>query len=157
MDLHPVIIHFPIALLTIYALLEIIRIPWLTKAAWYFPVKATFVFIGWLGAAAAVTTGLTTTGVPSITGEWPKLLATHKNFGLATVAVFGVIAIAYLLVAKKKENAFTRLLMRPPVLVALAIVGLACVTITGALGGAMIYGADVDPAVRFIYDLLIGG
>ena len=39
------------------------------------------------------------------------------------------------------------------VLVGLA--GLALITITGALGGAIVRGPDVDPVARFVYNMII--
>jgi len=34
-----------------------------------------------------------------------------------------------------------------------ALIGAVCLTITGALGGAMVYGPTSDPFVSFIYTL----
>lgn len=157
MDLHPMIVHFPVALLTVYALLEIARLPMFRRSVWWFPVKTVFLLLGWLGSVAAVTTGLTTSEAARITGEWPKLIAVHKNFGIATLVVFGVIALAYVFAAQKKDNAFSKFILRAPVVIPLALLGLAFVTITGALGGAMAYGADVDPVVSIMYKLFVGG
>ena len=150
------IVHFPIALLTVYAIFEVCRVPRLTRMSWYMPVKAIFLILGWLGSAAAVLTGLVTSEASNIVGEWPKLVAVHKNFGIATLIVFGIVALAYVFAAKQKDNAFSKFILRTPVVIPLAILGLAFVTITGALGGAMVYGADVDPVVRIIYNLFVG-
>ena len=37
----------------------------------------------------------------------------------------------------------------------LALLGLIAITITGGLGGAIVYGKDVDPIVSFIYKLTV--
>lgn len=150
------IVHFPVALLTVYAIFEICRMPRLTKMSWYMPVKAVLLILGWLSSAAAVFTGLVTSEAANITGEWPKLTAVHKNFGILTLVAFGIIALAYVFAMQKPGNAFSKFVLRAPVVIPLAIIGLAFVTITGALGGAMAYGADVDPVVHIIYNLFVG-
>ena len=38
--------------------------------------------------------------------------------------------------------------------VIVGLIGLMLITITGALGGSIVYGTDTDPAVRFIYKIL---
>lgn len=155
MDIHPVTVHFPVALLTVYALFEIFRIPKLTKMAWYVPVKIVFLVLGWIGSIAAVFTGLTTSEAANIVGTWPTLVATHKNFGIATLVVFGISTVSYGCAALKNDNVCSKFILRAPIVIALAVIGLGCVTVTGALGGAMMYGANVDPFVGLIVNLLV--
>jgi hypothetical protein len=37
----------------------------------------------------------------------------------------------------------------------LAIVGLILITVTGALGGILVYGPDVDPVAKLLYSLIV--
>jgi uncharacterized membrane protein len=98
MNLHPIFVHFPIALLTLYAGLEVVRLPILTRQTWYFYAKAVLVIAGALGAIPTVITGL-------IVGEGlendlviGKIVQMHEKFAFASLVVFGVLAIIYLLV-----------------------------------------------------------
>ncbi len=42
-----------------------------------------------------------------------------------------------------------------PLVIVLAIAGLVLMTVVGALGASLVYGPEIDPAVSFIYHLLI--
>ncbi len=159
MNLHPILVHFPIALLTVYAVIEIARVPAVTKQSWWFPMKAGFAILGALAAVPTFFTGWIQE--QGIDGEVPKLLDVHGDFALYTLLCFALLAAAHVVVILKAQ-APARLvraaafILRPAVAVPLAVLGLVFVTVTGALGGTMIYGPDIDPAARVIYDILIG-
>ena len=57
MNIHPILVHFPIALLTTYAFFECIRFKKLMELREWFYIKATFLFLGGLGALAAAQAG----------------------------------------------------------------------------------------------------
>jgi len=171
MNLHPMLVHFPIALLTIYALLELVRVKKLLESATWLAIKTIFVVFGSLGALAAVLTGDV---AADLIGE-TALSELHSSFGVATAWIFGVLAVIYLVVffdryarlrvsvvlsetsklrqICKKVIDSAGLVQRSLFMPLVALGGLIMVTITGALGGAIVYGPDIDPAVRFIYSL----
>lgn len=164
---HQVLVHFPIALLTIYALLELARFPAVTKSAWWFPVKAAFVLLGSASSVATVLSGLLLVG--NATDVLPKIVIVHRNMAFLTLIIFAILALAHLVIiaqhskhwakmpqgiAEKKLRA-AKFVLQPWVCVPLAIAGLLAVTATGALGGAMSFGPDIDPVSRFMYDLFI--
>ena len=170
MNVHPFIVHFPVALLSIYCL----RVRSLTSAPYWFYVKGSFVIIGASGAGAAYKSG-----------EWAKellgdngleqLIETHARWAKLSTLLFGLIAILYiaawisrsetlrkveewmglnnlwLYTALKKTGNY---LVDSFLMILPALIGLAGIVITGALGGAIVYGPDIDPFVRTIYDLL---
>jgi|SRR3989344_4725701 len=138
MDLHPVIVHFPVALLSLYSVLEIIRFK-------NIQTKSLLVVLGTLGSYAAYITGLINKN--SIVGEIPPALNWHQIFATITLVIFTIISIYYLTRSKKEW-------LPPFLLVILAILGLAFITLTGALGGSLVYGPDTDPFVKFIYSIL---
>ncbi len=168
MNYHVALVHFPVALLTVYAVLEIVRIPWLNKRPGWREVKFVFLLLGTLGSYAAVQTG----GMieHQFTSE-RSLVRMHSTFAGYTVALFTVLTLMYIItLVEEKWNlsarisgtlgkiwkaivSLVRLLMRPAPLIVLALAGLALVTITGALGGSIAYGPDVDPVAHFVYHL----
>ncbi len=165
MNIHPIFVHFPIGLLTIYALLELIQWKKLTTHRSWFDIKAALVVIGTILGLATLQTGEMAEeaiGQSSL----HDLIEMHSLFANVTMWIFGLIAASYIvifltrtqlnLVQKNWWRALVRLfefIQRSYVLVPLAFIGLITLTITGALGGSIVYGPDVDPVVNFIYHL----
>lgn len=168
MDLHPMIVHFPIALLTLYAIFEILPVArWYGKLPWT-AIKTILVVTGALGALAAVITG----GLAEETITNPaqrQVVELHENFAVTTAIIFGILAVARLKKWIRTEHplfmavrypsavatgdAIINFFLSTPVRILLALTGLAAITVTGALGGAMVHGPNIDPAVKFIYGL----
>jgi hypothetical protein len=95
-------------------------------------------------------------------GSSLPLVEIHSNWATASVWIFGVLSLVYLAAWLHREGVLKHAvgswceralsLWFTPVV---ALAGLAAITITGALGGAIVYGPDVDPAVKFIYSLVV--
>jgi uncharacterized membrane protein len=169
MNIHPAIVHFPIALLAIYALCELIRSKSLKDSFSWFAVKTTLVVVGFLGALASLSTG----EIAEEAYTESQLIEVHSNFAVATTWVFGIIALVYFLLFiykhfGEKINAklgvnlagrFEKVMLvttkaqQSLLMPILALVGLITLTITGGLGGAIVYGQNADPIVSFIYSL----
>ncbi|HCC83233.1 TPA: hypothetical protein DEP96_00090 [Candidatus Uhrbacteria bacterium] len=161
MDLHPILVHFPIALLSVYAVVEVVRWPKLVRTNWWFPLKSALVIIGSAASVVTFFSGWLLEQAAEQNGMVPRVMEMHGNFALYTAAVFGVLALAHVVVLLKKY--FNEQIMRiaesilqPLVAIPLAILGLLLITITGSLGGAMVYGPDVDPLVKFFYGIFVG-
>ena len=166
MDLHPIIVHFPIALLTLYGLAELLRFKALRDRVWWFYVKAALVIPGALTAGAAYLTG--NAAADALAGDYSlaPVIAAHENWAKATIIVFGMMAAFYVATFLLKEGwikeggyagklaggAERILAARLPVV--FALLGLAAITITGALGGSIVHGPEADPVVRVVYRLL---
>ncbi len=171
LNIHPMFVHFPIAFLTVYGGLELLRFKKILSQPWWFYVKMSFVVFGFLGALLALQTG----GL--IEDEFERsslgpLMETHASFATATTVVFGILAGLYLLTWFKlvsdsqawlKKNGIRQLwqllitthqvFYKPWFLISSAFAGLVLITITGALGGALVHGPEVDPVVSAIYHL----
>lgn len=165
MNIHPIFVHFPIALLSIYTLMEILHLPIFRRQPWWFYTKAVLLFVGTAGGFAAQQTGeLAEEGFRGTSTM--ALVELHSTYATATLWVFCVLSALYLLEWLRRENMWMNItvmhilykiettLFRSPILILAAIAGLLLVTITGALGGALVYGGDVDPVVSFFYHLL---
>lgn len=148
--LHPIIVHFPIALLTLYGVLELVRFQKFLDKPYWFYVKAVLISFGAVGALAGVITG-------GITSGWyiggPRIFVMHQIFGLATLILSVVIALGYHF-HWHKMNRFSEFVMKPKVLVVLALLLLFSITTVGGIGGAMVRGTDFDPLMKPIFILL---
>lgn len=163
MYIHPLIVHFPIALLMLYTFFEVVRLPWLVRQQWYFYVKAVLVTLGTLGAYAAI-----------ITGDWfaesiPKgapildVVETHEMMASITACIFTALALVYILLWLGREGVLKGWVLRlydklssrytTPLLVLGSIAGFVALSITGGLGASMVHGPDIDPFVTIIYNL----
>ncbi|MBX4195592.1 hypothetical protein KW796_01385 [Candidatus Parcubacteria bacterium] len=150
MNLHPIVIHFPIALLTLYSIFELIRFQKVIEKPYVFYIKAFLVTFGALGALAGVITGAITSGW-AIGG--PRIFALHQIFGLSTLILSIGIAKGYLF-HWQRPNWYSEHVLRPRVLVPLALLLLIAITITGGLGAAMTRGTHFDPFMAPIFKLL---
>lgn len=168
MDLHPLFVHFPIALLTLYSLLELVHK--FTKAAYWVRVRFILLVTGSIGAF-----------VSSATGEQAEhmlrdqslrsLVEMHSLFAGVTTWIYAALAVCYVVVLyshtpvyealRKANTKFANMLLRvctkivqSPLVILLAFLGLVALTFTGALGASIVYGPDFDPFTQFVYNLL---
>lgn|SRR5512135_150747 len=166
MNLHPIFVHFPIALLTVYAVLELARFKKLQERLYAFHVKATLVILGAVSSIPAYLTGSEQLEAMPPASPFYRTVVIHSHWALATVLIFGFLAAVkaaeWLLLEwtsmperLKKPLGWSRYVAKSALAPILALIGLACVTVTGALGGAIAYGPDVDPVVTFVYKLLV--
>ena len=165
--------HFPIALLTVYAVLECVWSVKFRTSESFFWSKFTLLTTGFLGACAALMTG---DGAEQVVGH-SALVETHSTFAGISTIIFAILLAMYLIRAYQKyPMARVTVLMEKhpflmtiytwkiriasyfldtPIVYLLAILGLIAITITGSLGGAIVYGPDADPIVQFIYHLFL--
>jgi uncharacterized membrane protein len=169
MNIHPILVHFPIALLTLYAVCELIPLKALTRQTYWFYVKAVLVITGTLGGVAAYLAGEAIED-QFATDSLSSLVETHATFALTSILIFAVLALAYKVAwinqssfgPRLQGNAiwrlttrFSRLILKPALRLPLALLGVLAITITGALGGAIAFGPNIDPVATFFYHLLV--
>lgn len=139
MNIHPLVVHYPIAFLTIYAVFELVRFRKIFEQPYWFYVKKVLIIVGWAGSIAAALTGF-------IASDWategPRIFVLHKSFAMMTVALSTISAIFYI------NNRQSR------VLVLIAVLILISITVTAGLGGAMTKGTQFDPFMGPIFKLL---
>lgn len=168
-SIHPVVVHFPIGLLTVYALLEIIPIKKIQADPRWIFAKRVLLFVGTLGVLVALQTGEERGGENLEPGS---VLAFHSLFATITTWIFGLLAGSQLvmtitgfvtrLVTKREWlyviwkiiERIARIVTMRPILIIGALAGLVSLTITGALGGGMVYGPDADPMVTAVFKML---
>jgi uncharacterized membrane protein len=137
---HPAFVHFPIALLCVALLLELLA-AWRRSPALAEVARVTLL-LGTLGAVVAAATGLwgepLTEGKPDSIERMSEL---HKNLGLV-VAGLAVLLSAWRLVAPKSLTAWRKGVY----VLALAAVA-ALVLYSGHLGGKLVYDHGVGVTI----------
>ena len=176
MNIHPILVHFPIALLTIYAIMEVLRFTKLQGMMGWWYAKAYLAVVGAVAVCAAFASGDETGGCSVLDpATHAKVFELHQTWAAVTVTIFVVIGFHYLIELLRRNpsvirftekshltqqiwnilSRLSRFIGTPIVLVVLALAGLCAITITGGLGGSIVYGPDVDPVVSFIYRFLV--
>jgi uncharacterized membrane protein len=179
MNIHPVLVHFPIALFTVYAVLELIRFKKINNQPYWFYVKGVLAITAAAGAGAAYLFGdiakeaIRNGAVKTVLVNSHQVIELHETWAKASLIISILLAAAYLCLWLNKYNAIeklpgqflkliwrmgtglSRFFVETPTIFAMVILGLIAITVTGALGGAIVYGPDADPIVRMIYGILI--
>src|SRR5665647_1199306 len=131
--LHPMIVHFPVALITVGFLFDLAYIFYkrefcMSRAGFYLMI------LGTIGAIAAFATGHLFTDEPTqgaILGVFEK----HENGALITLIVMILASIVrmYLVISEKEETNLKWLSF------CLYLIGFCAVVFTGFMGGTMVY------------------
>lgn len=174
MNIHPFFVHFPIALLVAYSVLELSGALWPAsrRVAWVSPVKVFTLFSGVLAALVALATG----GIAEDLIEGAArgyILEVHSPIAGVTTLLYGILAAAYTVrifemkgwgnqlfgsnrflapILRLKER-LAHIVLDTALLWIIALFALIGMIITGALGAAIVYGPDIDPIVSFVYHL----
>lgn len=172
MNIHPLMIHFPIGLLATYSVLEFIRYKKITSQPYWLYIKATLVILGTLSAYAAIFFGSMIENMFALIPEKNAIVPVHEIWAMITTVIFSLLAVCYFIVWVRNSNEensfgthkfwgkiFTLLVLismevtSSSISLLLAAAGLISITITGALGGAMVHGVHFDPFITFVYRL----
>lgn len=130
--LHPMLVHFPIALITVGFLADFMSLIF-KKEQCLSKVGLYLMILGTLGAIAAILTGEFFT--KELAGEAGKVQETHELFASITMYTMIIASFVRIFLAIKKREASNL----KWVAFSLYAVGAICVSITGFLGGTMVY------------------
>ena len=145
-NLHPLVVHFPIALLVVAPLVDLAGVVWPKPA---FPrAAATLLYgLGAVGVAAAYLTGRVAAQTIWLPGMSHSVVGEHWTWALRTVWFYGVFLAVRLVVLRTPARGPSRVLAVLLLLAGLAGVGL--LVRTGDRGGALVYqygvGTDRTP------------
>jgi uncharacterized membrane protein len=159
LNIHPAIVHIPIGILCLYSLLEIFSVKKLRAKSDWLLVKYVLVTAGFIGAVLALISGnMAAQGLRE-----SLIIERHAFFAWATTWVYGFIFLVYSLNYISRFNweinryykRQVSYLINSGMLAVLALLGLGLITITGALGGAMLYGRQSDPIISLVYRIFV--
>lgn len=128
---HPLIVHFPIALLMASLLIEALAlIFW--KEVWHVASLWTLL-LGWAGAVAAVLSGRQAMAVAKHSMEIHEIMERHEKAGYVVLVLATLLVIGRLL---KRDRLSSRQRWAAWIVLALACAGMAY---GATLGGEMVY------------------
>lgn len=169
MNFHPIIVHFPIALLSLYCVMEFVRFKKISSKEFWFYTKAILAILGSASTIPAVFAGKLSE--ESFTDRH-DLIEIHSSWAQGTTLLFGLIAFCYVVAVLNRNNLFKtnggvfnslwqlatklqRIILETKLIFPIALFGLLAVAITGALGGIIVYGQNLDPLTNFIYGIFV--
>ncbi|MEK6603597.1 MAG: DUF2231 domain-containing protein [Nitrospirota bacterium] len=140
--IHPMVVHFPIALLITSVVFDFLAMRWRHKS---FQDAGFYTLIaGLLGAAVAVLTGAMAEEVAEDKGIPESVLEIHEALGYATLLFFiGLLALRLLMRWKLISE-------RPALYLAMGVAGIMILSAAGYFGGSLVYdfGAGVSMPVK---------
>lgn len=164
-NIHPIIVHFPIALLFLYSIIKILPlVKWFPQVAWRQTERILLVF-GVLGAFIANTTGEVAEHLARPNHD---LVEMHALFASASTWIYGLLLSGELLsilipfmstkISLPKTMNYLglieKILTQKLLSKVLAFFGLIAISITGMLGGVMVYGLSADPLAKIVLKIL---
>ena len=130
-SVHPLVVHFPIALLLTAVLLDVAAL-FLKRPAIH-RIALWNLSLGTIGAAVAVLTGLEAEDIAKHSFEIWQVIELHKRLGITTL-ILGIMVSAF---RWSKRDQLSR---RARLVTLAAMIGMASTVSTGAyLGGRLVY------------------
>jgi uncharacterized membrane protein len=164
-NIHPLFVHFPIALLFVYSIIKILPLQkWFPVVTWKH-IERALLLVGVLGAFAALSTGEI---AEHLTRPNHDLVEAHALFATTATWMYGLLLIGEILsvamswmttkitsLKTLKVITFVKDLLTHPILsTTLAVLGLITISIAGLLGGVMVYGTSADPIAGTVLKIL---
>ena len=165
MNIHPLVVHFPIALLFLYSVIQLLPLrTWFPRVEWK-QIERVLLVVGFFGALVALATGDT---AEHIFHPNRQLVEMHSTFaGLATVLYGALLSGEILTIINPKilpKISYTwirnilisleKLLCNKTFSKTISLVALIAISTTGLLGGVMVYGATADPVAGIVLKML---
>lgn len=162
-NIHPILVHFPIAFLLLYSAVKILPLEKLFPIIAWKHIERVLLLSGLLGAIGSILTGDVARHMVQPNRQ---LVEIHETFAYLSTWIYGFLLVVEI-IAISKYNQFIKIQMINDILLfvennfskglvskLLAFLGIISISITGLLGGAMIYGVSADPLAPIILKLL---
>lgn len=133
MPVHPMLVHFPIALFTMFVLLEIIWM--LFQKEWIKNSSVLAIFLGLLFSVPTILSGEASAENFEKLQQFESLIETHETFAKITAFTFLIAFIVkILLIRTNKLNTKTNWIV-----LVISLIGLYLLIQTGLKGGELVY------------------
>lgn len=169
MNIHPIFLHFPIALFIVYSILEFLPLSRFNLKINWRQVKIVLLVLGVLGALATLPTGEMAEKLITDAHKL-EMVEVHAVFATIATVIFSILAVLYLVgwvdemygpvrrpqfltVIWQVLERLKKIVIDTKLRYLLVFVGFATIVIAGALGGAISHGPNTDPVVSIIYNL----
>ncbi|NOX88325.1 MAG: hypothetical protein GXO77_04805 [Calditrichaeota bacterium] len=134
-NIHPLIIHFPIALLFLAVLADVLGLVF-KKYRWFNKAAIGLFFTGWLGAVAAYLSGREAAEIVKIPSVAFPVISRHADLALIVVWFFGIYALLRIVLSWK---GWDRKIAVSVILFLIGAGGLILVQQTAERGGELVY------------------
>lgn len=157
-NIHPIFAHFPIALLTIYSILKLIPFyKWFPNIAWK-QVERAFLVLGVLGGFAALSTG---EAAEHLVRPDHNLVEMHSTFAAISIWLYGALLLGEIIILASVKFGLPKIIISLGKVLTnrwvsgvLAFLALISISLTGLLGGVMVYGTSADPMAATVLKML---
>jgi uncharacterized membrane protein len=165
-NLHPIFVHFPIAMLFIYSVVKVLPFKkWFPKVGWR-DIGRMLLLVGVLGAFAALLTGDT---AEHLVHPNRALVGMHSNFAAISTYIYGALLVGEIAaVINAQQYAYGKNWVWVSSLLhfietvlgnsvfsgILVALGFIAISVTGLLGGTIAYGLTADPVAPFVLKVL---
>jgi uncharacterized membrane protein len=165
-DIHPIFVHFPIALLVIYSAIKTLPLKtWFPRVAWK-DIERTLLVLGTLGAFAALATGEV---AEEMSRPNERLVEAHETFATISTWLYVSLLVGELAeLVSGRQSIFgkipssiqkavlfvKKILTNTTFSKVIALLALIAISVTGLLGGVMVYGTTADPLAKIVLSIL---
>jgi uncharacterized membrane protein len=133
-NIHPFVVHFPIALLVVAVLFDLSRL-WFREQSWLHNAVIALYTTGTFGLIAAFWSGRQAVDTVSVTGGAVPVVTSHEDWALYTLIFFGIFTVIRLWTWwKELEKGWVL-----PALIVPALIGTGMLWYTGELGAKLVY------------------
>jgi uncharacterized membrane protein len=133
-NIHPLVVHFPIALLVVTVLFDLARLRF-REQSWLQNAVIALYSTGTIGLVAAYWSGQQAVETVSVTGAAVPVVTSHEDWALYTLIFFGIFTAVRLWTWWKELEKGWML----PALILPALIGIAMLWYTGEQGAELVY------------------
>jgi uncharacterized membrane protein len=150
--IHPLIVHFPIALLITAPLLVLLGLLWPSQRAGVHCAALVLLVLGTLGALLAWASGEAAAPWAQRTPELRAVLPRHEQSGQVTVLLFAGLTLLFALLwlwplVRKQTVCDGRMLLLYLLWLLASLLGVVSLVRTGQLGGHMVHDLGTHPVM----------